>query len=119
MPSSASMPLDRAGAAEAYRKALETAPDDVSTRWELGNLLTRDEHGLRYANPEYVDAAIVELTAAYEKHKDETLLKTEVMKNEFRQRMDSLKDTEVNKMRQQQEKFNSAIGSASQDAPKS
>lgn len=50
---------------------------------------------------------------------DETLLKTEVMKNEFRQRMDNLKDAEVNKMRQQQEKFNSAIGAASQGAPKS
>jgi hypothetical protein len=51
--------------------------------------------------------------------KDETLLKTEVMKNEFRQRMDNLKDAEVNKMRQQQEKFNSAIGAASQPAPQS
>lgn len=50
--------------------------------------------------------------------KDETLLKTEVMKNEFRQRMDNLKEAEVQKMQGQLQKFNAAVGAPSQEAPK-
>ncbi len=66
--------FDRAGAADGYRKALELRPDDVAARWQLGQLLSYDEQGLRYSNPEYVDAAIAELAAAYAKQKHEQLL---------------------------------------------
>ena len=49
---------------------------------------------------------------------DETLLKTEVLKNEFRQRMDNLKEAEVDKMHEQVQKFNSAFGATPQATPK-
>ncbi len=66
--------FDRAGAVAAYRMALEVEPDDVETRWELGTLLEYDEQGLLFGNPEFVNLAITEFTAAYERRKDETVL---------------------------------------------
>ena len=66
--------FDRAGAVAAYRKAIEVEPEDVGTRWELAALLEYDEHGLLFGNPEFVNSAIAEFTAVYEKHKDETVL---------------------------------------------
>jgi tetratricopeptide (TPR) repeat protein len=66
--------FDRAGAEAAYRKALEIEPDDATTRWDLGTLLEYDEQGHLFGNPTFTDAAIVELTAAYEQRKYEDLL---------------------------------------------
>ena len=56
--------MDWAGAAEAYRKALELDPSDVATRMDYAILLEHDEGGLRYAPGTRLEEAIEEYRKA-------------------------------------------------------
>jgi hypothetical protein len=56
--------MDWAGAREAYGKALEIDPSDVSVRMDYAILLEHDEEGLRYAPGTRLDEAIEEYRKA-------------------------------------------------------